>query len=163
VASIHDFLGGIRRNAAVGLTLPTRLIHGTRHHGVRNALRIVAHQAQSWLLLDEEHIWYVLDLPSQHAAPFADVGGLRLMSPRLPHEFAAFGALPSVSPAGAERRVRDGGEAYLVLEGDVAAFACWIFPERTPTPAARGNWLALPEGVACLETRSLRRTHAVAA
>ncbi len=38
-----------------------------------------------------------------------------------------------------------------MVEGQTAAFSCWVFHGRAPVLAARGGWLALPPGVVCLE------------
>jgi hypothetical protein len=56
-------------------------------------------------------------------------------------------------PNGAEQRLQDGAELYLIVESATGAraFACWIFHGHTPVAAARGGRLSLPDDVVCLE------------
>lgn len=130
-------------------------LSAARRHGLRTAGRIAAgrveDRARHLLFLDEEHLWYAMDLPAPAAAPFAGGDGMRLVSPATPAELAAFDRLPTLPADAAAGRRGDGGEPWVVLDGDTPLFACWIFAGRAPVLAAPGGWLDIPEGCVCLE------------
>lgn len=124
-----------------------------RRHGVagslRRALRIVAGPLRHRLYLQERHIWYRLDLavvrphpplPTGFALDRTDAAGLGFLE-----------RLESVGRREARRRLAGGADLWLLQEAGRAAFCCWIFRARTPVLAARGGWLQLPAGTACLE------------
>lgn len=55
------------------------------------------------------------------------------------------------SPSQARRFTACGNEQWLVLGGDRPVCGCRVFRDETPVLAARGGWLSLPEGTACME------------
>lgn len=134
------------------MTAAARALKVVRRDGARIAARRVAERVRPLVWLEEQHVWYQLDLPVDGAGPWDATDGLRLVSPgRADAELAPFAQLPTVHPAGARGRMDEGGTPYLVLEGAQAVFACWIWPRSVPVLAARGGFLGLPDGVVCLE------------
>ena len=121
-------------------------------HGPAGIARIAADRAKAHVRLDEEHVWYGLELPSATGRPFGDAGdALRLVEPRTAEELAPFDDLPTLDATRAWARVQEGGRPWLVLDGILPAFGCWTFATSAPMIAARGGWLALCEGDVVLE------------
>jgi RimJ/RimL family protein N-acetyltransferase len=96
---------------------------------------------------DQVHVWYQLPLHAPRPRRELDH---RLRLTRGGHEL-----IPSIvwkiDESEARRRLRSGGTLWIVFDGDVPAFSCWTFRDRTPIRAARGGWLDLPADTACLE------------
>lgn len=132
------------RSVIVGLQ---RGLSAARRRGPRGTLTAAVERVRPRVWLEEQHVWYQLDL-AVGAAP--DLGALELVTPRA-DELAAFDTLPTINAVQAAERVRQGGRPFLVLDHGQPLFACWIFTDRAPMLAARGGWLALPEQAACLE------------
>ena len=123
---------------------PGRAARVLRRHGPAGIARLAAARATAQMRLDEEHVWYGLELSSATGRPFDGAGeSLRLVEPRTPQELAPFDDLPTLDSARAWARVQEGGRPWLVLDGTVPAFACWTFVDRAPMVAAGGGWLAL--------------------
>jgi GNAT superfamily N-acetyltransferase len=106
--------------------------------------------------LDEEHVWYVLELSRVKRLPLADGYELRQA------EDADLEQASTLTTMGrdemATRRNR-GARLWLVLHEGEPAFACWIFPRVTPVRAAMDRVLELPRGVACLEDSFTGASH----
>lgn len=124
-----------------------------RRHGVagslRRALRVAVGSLRHRIYLQEQHIWYRLDLAAARPHPPLPTGFALGRSGA-----AGLGFLERLETVGrreARRRLADGADLWLLQEGGRAAFCCWIFRERTPVLAARGGWLQLPADTACLE------------
>lgn len=134
------------------MTAVSRAARAVRRHGPVGIARIAADRFTPRVRLDEEHIWYVLELAAARKELFNDPEGtLRLMEPRTAPDVAPFDELPTISAASAWERMQRGGRPWLVLDDARAAFACWTFNARAPMIAARHGWLALPDGAVVLE------------
>lgn len=118
--------------------------------GPREVLRRLAQRGRQRLWLDEEHVWYQLDLSSSPAAPWVDHDGLTLR-PASGEALDAFAELPTMEPHHARRLVADGGEPWIVMDGDAPAFVCWLYRSTAPVTAAPRGRLRLPEGAVVLE------------
>jgi GNAT superfamily N-acetyltransferase len=130
-----------------------RIERGVRRFGVGGSLARAAalawETARHCVYLRERHLWYALDLhESRPSVALPD--GFTLTRARKA-DLALLEGLPTIGRSEGARRLADGADLWLVLDGDQAAFACWIFRERTPVLAARGGWLPLPAGTVCLE------------
>ena len=128
----------------------TKLRSVIRQEGVVGVVRRAARWGAHRLVLREQHVWYALDLRGDRPRrPLTDGFVLRLADE---DDAEAVASLPN-QPGVDEVRARIGGAAdvYMVSEGDKPAFACTIFHARTPTVAARGDWLDLPADTICLE------------
>jgi ribosomal protein S18 acetylase RimI-like enzyme len=124
----------------------TRVRSAVREEGAAGVARRVSQKA----VLREQHIWYSLDLNGErprrplpegfdlHLATAADAGSVA----QLPNQ-------PAIDEV--RTRIDDSADVYMVREAGKPAFACTIFRERTPTVAARGGWLELPDDTVCLE------------
>jgi len=143
---------GYRARMADEVSAPVRAVCALRRHGPGGIARLATDRVRSQLRLDEEHVWCELELSSATRTPFgAADDGLRLTEPSTAEELAPFDGLPTITSAAAWARVGEGGRPWLVLDGSLPAFACWTFTARAPMIAARGGWLALPEGAVVLE------------
>lgn len=135
-----------------------RLQRAVRERGAAATLRTLAERGSRELVLREEHIWYELDLHGdrpRRALP----EGLALCEVE-EHERALATAMEG-GPG--EQELEEfsaaGGRLWAVVDGDRAAFTCWIFPERAPALAAPGGWLELPAGTVCLENSATSPDH----
>jgi ribosomal protein S18 acetylase RimI-like enzyme len=127
-----------------------RLRSAVRDEGASGVARRVATRGAHRVVLREAHIWYSLDLAGDRPRrPLPDGFELNRATEQ---DADAVASLPN-QPAADEIRARIAGPAdvYLVSEAGTPAFACTIFRERTPTVAARGGWVDLPEATVCLE------------
>jgi len=78
-----------------------------RRHGPAGIARIAADRTKAHVRLDEEHVWYGLELPSATGRPFGATGdGLRLVEPRTAQELAPFDGLPTLDFTRAWARVQ---------------------------------------------------------
>jgi ribosomal protein S18 acetylase RimI-like enzyme len=126
-------------------------VAGVLHRrGLRGSARRFAELAATRVYLREEHIWFRLEAdPTGRPHP--------LLAPGLALTEGDAVAALRLEPLIAftheeiERRLSDGGRVWLVRSRDELAFSCWTFARSTPTIAATGGWLELPEGVVCLE------------
>jgi RimJ/RimL family protein N-acetyltransferase len=50
-----------------------------------------------------------------------------------------------------EKFLAEGGDLWIVREGERIVFCCWIFRKRMPTVVARCGWKDLPSKMVCLE------------
>lgn len=124
-----------------------------RRHGLAGSLRRAAAFAgrtmAGSLYCREGHIWYHLDLrrerprielPAGLELLRADASGLTFLE-----------QLPTIGLFEARQRLAARAALWIVHEDGRAAFACWIFHDRTPVLAARTGWLDLPPDTVCLE------------
>jgi len=130
-----------------------RLNEGLRRHGfggsLQRVLRLGLRSAMRLAYLRERHIWYRLDMASgRPRPPLPPRFDLR---PASTHELELLRPLETLGLQEARRRLAGGAQLWLLREAGEAAFACWIFRGRTPVLAARGGWMPLPSGIACLE------------
>lgn len=122
-----------------------RTTRAVRRRGLVGAVRLLGGRA----VLREQHVWYELPLDAERRRT-ALPNGLELVRAS-DAEVELLDLLPSVGVAEARRRRAGGADLWLVLDGGVPLFSCWIFRGRSPALAARGGWFALPDGTACLE------------
>ncbi len=129
-----------------------RAVKSTRQHGIVGTARRIAARA---ITRRAELKWYRLNLASEHPRRRLEAGltlrrgtagdvDLVTQLPQSPH-------VTPMSPDVIEARLRTGAELYLVTEGDVLAFACWIFYGKAPVFGVKGGGVALPRDVALLE------------
>lgn len=125
-----------------------RLRDVVEREGAPVAARRAASRLRRRLYVDEAHRWYELQLAEP---PPGDglTDGLRLVKAG---EAEAALAVDLQGPVeGTVALLRHGADLWLVCEGERCAFSCWTFHRSTPVLAAPDGWLALPEGVVCLE------------
>lgn len=122
-----------------------------QRRGPLGLLRTVVRRLSARVWLDEEHIWYALDLGRVEVKPVA-AGyqirrGVRSDAPAL---LELTGTPRAVDKA--HGWLERGIQLWLATtETGEVAFACWIFPRTAPTIAARGGEAPLSQGVSCLE------------
>jgi len=108
------------------------------------ATRLVANH----LYLHERHVWFLL--------PTHNVRTLRLAEGMVLQP-AAGSQVDRLSEEGlcgrrvAAKYLRHGGQPWVVMDGQRAAFCCWIFTNEMPLVATRGGWQPLAASTACLE------------
>lgn len=123
-----------------------------RRHGPLGVARIGVGAARDALgpalRLHETHVWYELDLAA--AATPAAPGGL-VVRRALREEIGLLNEIPATGVRRARGLLERGGTLWLAFLEERPAFSCWTWLADTPLRAAHGGWLALPEGVACLE------------
>src|SRR3954453_17076353 len=132
----------------IGSQVATRIRAAVHRHGLRGFLEGTVRRVTDRVWLHEEHYWSALDTASVTDAPDFE-------SP-LTLTLATADDLPLVEQVGhsvfdARKWHGEGHDLWLVRDGDAMAFMCWIFNGSAPVAAARGGWLQLPAGVACLE------------
>jgi predicted GNAT family acetyltransferase len=118
--------------------------------------RRIAARLRALVYLDEEHIWYVLDLDRVDELPLAEGYELRLATDA---DLDLVTEVAGTSKADAEENRAHDAQVWLVLQEQEPAFVCWIFPESTPVRAAADRWLRLPPGAACLEDSFTSASH----
>lgn len=133
---------------------PSQLVRrgfgSVRARGVTGAVRWAA---RPWILrvrAHERHVWYELDLRAERRRRDLPPGFILAQAedPDLPK----IAELPEAATVPTLRRLRDDGhDLWLVKHDDAVAFVCWIFRHRARVIAAKGGWIELPRGVACLE------------
>ena len=123
-----------------------------QRHGVIKCCSLAIAEALRWLVnhlyLHERHVWFLLPTHSLKEVRLA--GGMVLQP-------AAEPQVDRLSEEGlcgrrvAANYLRHGGQPWVVMDGQRAAFCCWIFTHQMPVVAVRGGWQALPVATACLE------------
>ena len=100
------------------------------------------------LYLHERHVWFLL--PTHNVRELRLAEGMVLQPATGPQ-------VDRLSEEGlcgrrvAARYLRHGGQPWVVMDGQRAAFCCWIFTNEMPLIAARGGWQPLQVSTACLE------------
>lgn len=120
-----------------------------RRYGVSGTLKRVWELTSADPVLRESHVWYSLD-PAADRPPRDLAPELALRAGTVA-DLSLLTTLETIAPEEGDKRLREGHDWWLVLEGDRALFSCWIFRGQTPASAAPGGHVALPEGTVCLE------------
>ena len=130
-----------------------RAQRGIRRFGVAGSVKRIAsltgHSLARTLYVRERHIWYALNLTAPVSQAICPPGFALALAAA--DDVALLEELPTIGAHEARERRAAGADLWLVREGAHAAFACWIFRERTPVFAARHGWLSLPPNTVCLE------------
>ncbi|MBN1529690.1 MAG: hypothetical protein JW895_11550 [Thermoleophilaceae bacterium] len=130
---------------------PERMEHVLRRmrsDGVGSAARHSLKLARAQVYLEEEHVWYQLDVDGER--------------PRreLPEEVRLFKAGDEQLAGAVEmgqhldeirRRRAAGNDLWLAEDDGGPLFRCWIYRERAPVLAAPGGWLEIPADSVVLE------------
>ena len=123
-------------------------VRRARHDGMGSAARHAIELAREHVFLEEDHVWYQLDVGEERPrrelpddvrllrAGDDDLGGAVEMGQRLDEV--------------RERRAA-GNDLWLAVDDGGPLFRCWIYRGRAPVLAAPGGWLELPPGTVCLE------------
>jgi len=99
--------------------------------------------------LDETHKWYELRLGSER--PHRDLPPETELAKAGPEQVRLLQQLPTIRTEVARERMEVGQDLWMVLDGERAAFACWILHGSMSFPAAPGGSAPLPPEVVCLE------------
>ncbi len=118
--------------------------------------RRISQRLRSLVYLDEEHIWYTLDLTEIEQLPLAEG---YVLEPATDADLDLVSALSGSSTDDIEENRSRGAQPWLVKQDRDPAFVCWIFPQTTPVRAAADRWLELPSRVACLEDSFTSASH----
>ncbi len=129
-----------------------RASKATRKHGVVGTARLISARA---VTRRAELRWYRLDLAGKRPRCGLDASlvlrrgtaedvDLVTQLPQSPH-------VTVMTADVIEARLRTGAELYVVTEGDVAAFSCWIFFGKAPVFGAAGGGIELPRDTVMLE------------
>lgn len=129
-------------------SLGDRLRGSVRRRGLAGTAHALGGRLREKAYSREEHVWYALDLRERPRPPMPRGLELRRLQPG---QLGRLEELPNHAAHAIEARQADDAELWAVLEAAEPAFACWIFPTRTPVAAARDGWLAVPEATVCLE------------
>lgn len=131
----------------------TLLIHSVRRHGFVGCLHrfmfLTVKSIRRRSSVHERHLWYWLDLTVERRQ-LVMPGGMELVRGGL-QDLPLLAQLKRMGMFEAEWRLSDGAELWIAKEGAQAAACCWIFRDRAPLLAARGNWLRLPPNTVILE------------
>ena len=118
-------------------------------HGLRGTLRLAAWRVSRLAYVREEYVWYRLDIQRDR---------VRIRLPRHVSvirgrraDVDALGALPTIGPRKARRRLDEGAELWIANHLGRVVSACWIYRRRTPALAATSGWVDLPPGTVGLE------------
>jgi GNAT superfamily N-acetyltransferase len=126
----------------------TRVWNRLRSDGLPATVRALAHRLRKLAYVSEEHVWYQCDL--DETRPRRDLPQeVRLVRAELSQvgNVARLGQ----DPEEARRRIEEGNDAWLVVDGDEPLFACYSFRHSAPVLAASHGKLTLPPGAACIE------------
>jgi Acetyltransferase (GNAT) family len=133
-----------------------RLSRVVKEEGAAGIARRIGWRVRSNVYLDEEHIWYTLNLDRVQQLPLAPGYELRVATDADIDRITGLTGTPREEAD--DNRAR-GAESWVVVQDEEPAFVCWIFPETTPVRAAADRWLALPPGVVCLEHSFTGESH----
>ena len=125
-------------------------VRHAREQGLRASARRVEQRLRPFVWLDETHIWSVLRLDNvDDSRQLRD--GLVLTLGHDEH-LDSLEELPSqVGRKEAERRLAEGAQLWVVMDGESLAFACWIFRDFAPVTAAPGGRFRIPPRHVVLE------------
>jgi GNAT superfamily N-acetyltransferase len=123
-----------------------------QRHGVIKCCSLATAEAVrsvvNHLYLHERHVWFLL--PTHNVRVLALAEGMVLQ----PAAGSLVDRLLEEGLCGrrvAAKYLRHRGEPWVVMDGQRAAFCCWIFTNEMPLVAARGGWQPLQGTTACLE------------
>jgi RimJ/RimL family protein N-acetyltransferase len=126
-----------------------RLQRGLRRYGIAGAARRALAIAVEAAYFDDTHVWYELVLAEPRPR-------FVLEPPLFLHrateaDLPLVDALWPVARADGRRRLEEGADLWLVLDGGMPVCSCWTFRRRVPVGMARTQWLELPRGTASFE------------
>jgi GNAT superfamily N-acetyltransferase len=124
-----------------------RLRRPLRRHGVRGVARIAGSMLADRLYLQEEFVWYELELAA--ATPRELPAGMELV--RVIEADIDLAEQTGKGHYSGVRLMRAGHDLWVVREGDRGAFSCWTYRGSAPVVGAPRGWLQLPEQTICLE------------
>lgn len=129
-----------------------RLRRVLRRHGIAKSLILAARWLMQHLLMAayqyERHVWYV-GAPEEIKSHSLPTGLFLYRASEADLDLLSESNLWGRSVG--ERFLAEGGDLWIVRDGERAAFCCWIFRERMPTIVARSGWKVLPPKIVCLE------------
>lgn len=129
-----------------------RLRRVLRRHGIAKSLVLAARISTQRLFkavyLHERHVWYACAPEAVKARPLPK-GLVLYRSGRADLDLLSESNLCGWSVG--DTFLAEGGDLWIVREGERAVFCCWIFRERMPSVAARCGWKVLPSKTVCLE------------
>lgn len=127
----------------------SRLRRRFQNEGIKGTVSGIVKYARRRTYLDETHVWY--ELPLEVERPRRDLSPELTLIKAGPEHVHLLGQMPTVSEAAARERMDGGADLWIVLDGDRAVFACWIFHKSMPMLAAPDGILPLPPQTVCLE------------
>jgi len=99
---------------------------------------------------DEHHVSYLVELDAERPRPELP-DGLRLVEGDA-SDLHQLPAIPATGVIMGRGWLERGARLFLVLDAeDRAAFAGWVFHDEVSVSVAPRGWLALPDGVGCLD------------
>ena len=120
-----------------------------RRLGPKGLVRRAGQLARESLYLREAHVWYCLDLPSDH--PRRDLPDDVELRRASADELDRVEEVGRDAPSAHERAAGGNDLWFALRDDDHMLFACWIFREQAPVLAAPGGRLDLPGDMVCLE------------
>lgn len=129
-----------------------RLRRVINRHGIARSLILALRLSMQYLLMavyqHERHVWYA-GAPESVKARTLPKGLVLYRSGRVDLDLLSESNLCGWSVG--ETFLAEGGNLWIVRDGERAAFCCWIFRERMPSVVARCGWKILPLKTVCLE------------
>jgi L-amino acid N-acyltransferase YncA len=136
----------------LGLRPTGRVARAVRRHGLREALRRAVGRALDATvrrgLRAEAHVWYELPFDDAPAPAAPDGYAIRRGGAV---DVDRLAAADLVNPIAARADLARGARLWVATAADEPVYLVWVYRDRVPSIAAPGGWLALPEGVACVE------------
>jgi RimJ/RimL family protein N-acetyltransferase len=130
--------------------LAFRIRRALRRRGPVGLASALFSEAVKQVRLNESHVWYLLTLSDASSDVRPLEGGLILRRAEM-RDLPLLDGMQSVSAVGAEHRLQDGNELWMVFGTQELLFCCTIYRARAPVVAAAGGWLGLPSDAVCLE------------
>ncbi|MGH2930282.1 MAG: hypothetical protein ACRDL8_18905, partial [Solirubrobacteraceae bacterium] len=120
------------------ISVGARAARAARRDGLASTARRAAGELRTRVALQERHTWYELSLAGLEAPELPDGVVLARLTD---HDVDLLGGLRgAIAGDAARERLAGGAQAWAALRGRTPVFACWVFPERAPTIAARTGW-----------------------
>ncbi len=141
------------QNCAMSTLIPSnpisRIRQFIRRHGLRATIGMIVEHIRMKLYLDDNHVWYELSLGVERPR-MKLLSGLELIRAGL-SELPLLQDLPSVGQIEARQRLESGADLWLVLKDRRPVFACWVYHDTVPVPAAPKGRLNLTPKIAFFE------------
>ena len=137
-----------------------RVVRGVEKYGFREAIRRAARNA---VVVDDEYVWYALDLERLTPIPLREGYELRQATE---DDVGLLRSVPAIPVEEGRKRLARGEQLWFVMHGEEPAFACTVFLHILPLEAARKRSYRLPPRVACVDdglTNRQYRGRAIAA